>query len=108
MSYQESVALAVRRAGETKPGESLKETVERTQGDRPGGTMERTQIVSAQIVSVDTKKNVLKVKGPEGKTREIAVQDPELRERLKGLKAGEVIELAFTEAMAVAIEPSGK
>jgi hypothetical protein len=108
MSYQESAAVSVRRPGEVKPEMKTKETSEQIQGAKPGQMLERQQTISAEVLSVDAKKNTLKVKGPGGKTKEIAVQDPSMRERLKTLKPGEVVELVYTEAMAITLEPAGK
>jgi hypothetical protein len=106
MSYQESVAVAVHRPGEARPEEKTKETTQQIEGAQPGRMMERTQTISAEVVSVDTKRNILKVKGPQGKIKEITVQDPDMREKLKDLKVGEIVEVAYNEAMAVTLEPS--
>jgi hypothetical protein len=108
VSYQESVALAVHRPGEAKPEEQVKETAEDIQGARPGRAIERKLTISGEVVSVDPKRNLLRVKGPQGKTQEIAVEDPALRERLKELKPGEVVEVIYTEAIAASLEPASK
>jgi hypothetical protein len=70
--------------------------------------IEREQTVAAEIISFDPKKNIVKVKGPQGKAKEIAVQDPQVRETLKGMKPGQVVEIRYKEAMAVTLEPSQK
>jgi hypothetical protein len=108
VSYQESVAMEIYEAGQAKPGTGEKETSARTAGTSPGRTMERERTISAEVISVDPKKNMLKVKGPQGKAREIAVQDPDVRERLKTMKPGQVVELRYKEAMAVSLEPAQK
>jgi hypothetical protein len=108
VGYQESVAFNVHKKGEAKPEYRSSERMERTQGGQPGRVMEREEVVSAEVVSVDPDKNILKVKGPQGKTRTINVADPEARERLKDIKKGDVIEMTYTEAMAVTLEPAKK
>lgn len=108
VGYQESVAFNVHRKGEAKPEHRTTERMERTQGGEPGRVLEREEMVSAEVVSVDPEKNVLKVKGPQGKTRTINVADPEARERLKDLKKGDIVEMTYTEAMAVTLEPAKK
>ena len=70
--------------------------------------IEREQTLAAEIISVDPKKNIVKVKGPQGKAKEIAVQDPEVRAEVEGLKPGQVVEIRYKEAMAVTLEPSQK
>jgi hypothetical protein len=108
MSYQESVALDVFAPGEAKPEAREQETTSRTAGTSPSRMIEREQTVAAEIISFDPKKNIVKVKGPQGKAREIAVQDPQVREKLKGMKPGQVVEIRYKEAMAVTLEPSQK
>jgi hypothetical protein len=106
MAYQEAMAVALIRPGEARPTDQVRETTERTQGAQPSGMIERTRTVSAEIVSVDTKKNMVKFKGPQGKVQEVVVQDPAVRERLKQLKPGEVVEVVYTEALAMTLDPA--
>jgi hypothetical protein len=105
MTYRESIAVAVHRPGEAKPSSDTQESRGRTTGANPTGNVERTHTVSAEVVSVDTARNKLTVKGADGKTREIGVQDPKMRDELKGLTPGEVVEVKYTEAMAITLEP---
>jgi hypothetical protein len=105
VTYAESVAVEVHRPGEATPGSEVRETSGRTGGANPSRTMEKVQSMSAEVLAVDPEKNTLKVKGAQGKTREITVQDPTMRERLKELKKGDVVELRYTEAVAVSLEP---
>jgi hypothetical protein len=104
-TYQEALAVSVHKPGEAKPTNEVQESTGRTTGANPSRTMERTHTMSAEVVSVDAAKNKLKVKGPEGKTRDINVEDPSMREKLKDLKPGEVVELQYTEAMAITLQP---
>jgi hypothetical protein len=108
MSYQESVALDVFAPGEAKPEARDKETTSRTAGASPSRMIEREQTIAAEIISIDPKKNMVKVKGPQGKAKEIAVQDPQVREKLKTMKPGQVVEIRYKEAMAVTLEPTQK
>ena len=108
MTYKESIALAVHRPGEAKPEQKVTETTEKIEGAMPGRAMERKQTISAEVVSVDPKKNTVKIKLPEGQTKELTVQDPDVRARLKELKPGSVVQIDYTEAMAVTLEPAAK
>jgi hypothetical protein len=105
MTYRESIAVSVHRPGEANPSSGTQESLGRTTGANPTGNVERTHTVSAKVVSVDTARNKLTVKGADGKTRDIAVEDPKMRQELKGLKPGEIVEMKYTEAMAVTLEP---
>jgi hypothetical protein len=108
MTYKESVALAVHRPGEAKPEQKVKETTERIEGAMPGRSMERKQTVSAEVVSVDPKRNMVRVKLPQGQTKELTVQDPDVRERLKEMRPGSVVQIDYTEAVAITLEPAAK
>jgi hypothetical protein len=105
MSYQESAALDIYMPGEARPAATEREETSRTAGSSPSGMTVREQTISAEIISVDPKKNIVKVKGPEGKAKEIPVQNPEVRQKLKDLKPGMVVQIRYKEAMAVTLEP---
>jgi hypothetical protein len=105
MSYQESAALDIYQPGEARPAATEREATTRIAGTSPTGMAVREQTISAEIISVDPKKNIVKVKGPEGKAKEITVQNPEVRQKLKDLKPGQVVEIRYKEAMAVTLEP---
>jgi Cu/Ag efflux protein CusF len=105
MTYQESAALDIYQPGEARPEATEKESTSRIAGSSPGRMVEREQTIAAEIISVDPKKNIVKVKGPEGKAKEISVQSPEVRQKLKDLKPGQVVQIRYKEAMAVTLEP---
>jgi hypothetical protein len=105
MTYKESVAVSVHRAGASAPSADVQERTGRTTGANPTGNIERTHTVSGEVVSVDPARNKLTVKGPEGRMRDIDVEDPAIRQQLKTLHPGEVVELKYTENMAVSLEP---
>jgi hypothetical protein len=108
MAYTEAVALDIYPPGEARPEAKDTESSYRTGGSAPSRVISRTQTMAGEIISVDPKKNKVKVKGPEGKAREISVTDPDVQARLKDLKPGQVVEVRFKEAMAVTLEPASK
>ena len=54
-------------------------------------------------MSVDAKANKITIKGPNGGTQTIAVQNPEVQKKLPMLKVGQVVQLTYTEAVAASI-----
>jgi hypothetical protein len=44
-------------------------------------------------------------KGPKGNARVVNVQDPEMQAKRPNLKPGQVVQVTYTEAMAVALQP---
>jgi len=73
------------------------------------------QIVSANQVSallkvnaVDLAKNTVTLTGPKGNTETVEVKRPELQEKLKTLKPGDEVQITYTEAIAIKVEPRAK
>jgi hypothetical protein len=102
IDYYQSVALSIAPPG-TKPGES-----ERMAGMAGGGAeaMGKSLTVTAKVVNVDTEANEVTFKGPKGMNKTVKVQDPDLQKRLPDLKAGDSVQLTFTEATAADIRPA--
>jgi hypothetical protein len=80
---------------------STTETVTATSaslGALPSGTVQAHTRVVADVLGVDRKRGILKLKGPQGDVIEAAVERPKL---LEGVKVGDQITLDYTEAVAV-------
>jgi hypothetical protein len=104
VDYYRSVALSILAPG-AKPTAS--ETLGAARGAE-GGIQSRQIKASAKIISVDRQDNTVQVKGPDGKEQEVSVSDPAVRRKLENVKPGDMVQLTYTEAVAVAIRPSGK
>lgn len=102
VQYREAVALEIIRGGGA-PGESVKVLGGPMPGDRPAGGVAKQVRVTAKVRSVDTAKRRVEIQGPEGKVQSFTVKDPNL---LRDLKAGDDIQLVYTEALAIAVEPA--
>jgi hypothetical protein len=68
------------------------------------GVLMRTTVV---IESVDTTANTVTFTRSDGAVRTVAVESPEGREFIKGLKKGDHVEVAYTEALAIEVKPAG-
>jgi hypothetical protein len=108
VTYMESLALSLGKPGE-KPGIQTTQGSTQTPGaeGRTGGTM-REVTATAEILSVNPEKHKITIKGPQGDTRTIHVENTELREKLPSLKPGDTIQLVYTEAIAGSITPAKK
>ncbi|MGY4830505.1 hypothetical protein ACVNIS_18185 [Sphaerotilaceae bacterium SBD11-9] len=102
LDYVVGVALALR-----KGGEDIREKVESESaavaqpGAKPGVAAARKTTVVASVVSVNKKKQYATLKGPQGNTLDVAVQDPAI---LKDLKAGDQVVAVVTEAVALNVQ----
>jgi hypothetical protein len=66
------------------------------------GVLLRTTVT---IDSVDKQMNTVTFKNADGLLRTVAVQTPEGQKFIKGLKKGDNVEVAYTEALAIEVKP---
>ena len=71
------------------------------EGDMPGGVAIDTQIVTATVEEINIEANTFKLKGPDGSVNEFVARDPE---NLKKASVGDLVVIAYTEAMAISVE----
>jgi Cu/Ag efflux protein CusF len=102
--YHESMVTAVRRAGQAKPA-SESAAVTRTPGTNPGGTMADQQTRTVTIQSIDTKTPSVTVKTDRGANMSMRIKDAK---NLEGYKVGDTVDITYTRALAVSVEPAKK
>jgi hypothetical protein len=106
VSYYEALAAEVKKPGEGVEGvESEVSAVRAPEGSMPAagaGVLLRTTV---EIEGVDTKTHTVTFKRADGESRAVVVQTPEGREFIKGLRKGDQVEIAYTEAMAIEVTP---
>jgi Cu/Ag efflux protein CusF len=106
ISYTEAVAWEVKPAGEAKPGIKSEEGVTRAKpGEKPGGTARRSTTVTTTITGIDLDKGTVTLTGPGGRSETIKARDPE---NLKKAKVGDLVEITYSEALAISVKPVGK
>jgi hypothetical protein len=94
---------------ELKPGGGgIRERVERESGakakpgEAPAAAVGRQVTVVADVISVDPKKQSVRLRGPQ-RTIDLKVRDPN---QFKLVKVGDQVEATFTEAVALSVEPA--
>ena len=109
LDYKRSVAVDIQPAGSAEPGAYIKEDEDVAKiGEKPRAGMSQTVTVLAPILAIDTTNNTITVKGPRGNVVELDVVRPEHQARLSQLKVGDILRVAFTEAVAVSVRPKGR
>ena len=101
-TYYESVAITAHKPGEKEP--VLETSVEMSRakpGETPAASDVRRTTVVATVVGINRGEGTVTVKGPRGKTVTVVAQDPT---KLEHLVIGDLIQLVYTEAVAVAVE----
>ena len=104
VKYYESVAFKLNKPGEAKPGAAAADVAERAPlGAKPGGAAATVVAVTATVTGVDRKASTVSLKGPEGRTAVVRVKEPRYLDKVK---KGDTVEVTYTEALAVAVEPA--
>jgi len=104
VKYYEAVAWQVIKPGMGKPGVTSTTVAERApKGAQPGGAVGTQVTLLATIVAIDPDGTHVTLKGPQGNTQRVAVRNPE---NLKKVKVGDEVEITYTEAMAISVEPA--
>ncbi|MFO1311429.1 MAG: hypothetical protein U1F41_05120 [Burkholderiales bacterium] len=105
MQYVEALTLELKKGGGAKVAKTEKtDAVSAKKGETPGGAAGRQVTIVADVVAVDPAKQVVTLKGPK-QTVNLKVRDPE---QFKNIAKGDQVEATFTQALAVAVEPSAK
>jgi hypothetical protein len=63
---------------------------------------------TVQIESVDTSFETVTFKRPDGFVRTIAPASPEGKKFIKTLKKGDMVDVSYTEALGISVEPAAK
>lgn len=108
VQYTQALAAELKKAG-APSGAAVKEEAQRAKaGEAPGVKGSREIKTTVTIDSVDLKNNIVTFTGAQGNVNIVAVQRPQMREFIKTLKAGDKVDLTYTEAVAVSVEPAPK
>jgi len=103
VKYYQAMAVDV-----VTPGAETGTTTKRVTaepGMAPAGAVARQQHRTVEILVVDPYKKAIAFRDEQGRWREVHLDRPELQHYLKDLKEGDTVEVTFTEALAVAVEP---
>jgi hypothetical protein len=104
--YVQALTLELRK---TKAGIREKSEVEDAArakpGERPAGVVARQVTVLADVTAVDPKNKTITLRGPKGNVVTLDVQNPD---HFKVVKKGDQVEVTYTEALALSVEPAPK
>jgi hypothetical protein len=100
VEYYPEVAVALHARGERGETSRTPHPSPRTAG---ATAMQPTS--TEKVVAVDTIGHTVTLRGPSAQTHVIHLTDPRLQAQLEGVRAGEPLEVTYTEALAVAAKP---
>jgi hypothetical protein len=74
-------------------------------GERPGVVMGTENRQTVRITKIDKKNNIVSFFGSDGLARSVPIKTPQGQEFIGKLKEGDEVEVRYTEAVAVTVEP---
>jgi hypothetical protein len=104
-NYVEALTLELKPGGgQIRERTERENTVSAKPGEAPGVAAGRQVTVIADVMSLDAKKQTVRLRGPQ-RTVDLKVRDPN---QFKLIKVGDQVEATFTEAVALSVEPAPK
>jgi Cu/Ag efflux protein CusF len=104
VTYYQSLAYDVTKAGEGAPGVSTAESLARAKpGEKPAGAAGRVVTITATITAIDKAAQTVTLKGPEGNSLTVKARDPK---KLDKVSVGDLVNITYTEALAILVEES--
>lgn len=102
VAYYESVAFDVKVPGKATPGVTVVGGADKAaKGEKPGALGARMVTVTSTIEAIGKNPPSVTLRGAEGTTQKIPVKHPEY---LENVEVGDLVELMFTQAIAVSVE----
>jgi hypothetical protein len=105
--YAEAVAARIVRPGDPDP-ESTTTMARAAPGDRPAGLVVDNVRRRVTIEGVNPANNTVSFIGPDRVLRTVAVRQPAMQDFLRTLKVGDEVDITFTEAVALSVEPAAR
>ena len=97
-TYKESLVYEVKKGGKATDAKSSTTLAQSKPGEIPSGVWSRRSNWTAEIAAIDPTVPTVTLKGSEGKTRTIKVDDPK---KLEGVKVGDTVEVTWVEAVEI-------
>jgi len=102
IEYTEAISIQLKKRGTATPGAMEQQAMVRAPGGaKPGAAVGRQVTAIATVVAIDTKKQEVTLKGPQGNEYDLSVTDPA---QLKLVKKGDEVEVTYTEALAISVQ----
>jgi Cu/Ag efflux protein CusF len=103
VQYLEALSLTLKKDGkELRARTDTTDAARAAAGDKPAGVVARQTEVTADVIAVNAKTQVITLRGPK-QTVELKVPDAA---QFKLIKVGDQIQAVYTEAVALSVEPA--
>jgi len=107
VKYFQAMAVNVVSPGENSISapEVKASAVSAEPGAMPAGAVALAERKTVKILSVDPYKKAISFRGPDGRFREVSMDEPRLEHYLTEIKDGDIVEVVYVEALAVSVTP---
>jgi hypothetical protein len=105
IKYTEALAYEVRQHGATAGVTTTEASTSAAKGEKPAAAAAKQTTVTVKITAIDPAVPTVTFMGPRGHTETIHVHDPE---KLKGVKVGDMVDITYTEAIAISVDTPPK
>jgi hypothetical protein len=105
VSYYQGLAAQLAKGG-TKVSDPAASDFAYKNPNGPGGGAGSSVTVNVKILGVDPGTNTVAFQDTDGTQHVIAVKSPEMQKFIKTLKAGDRVDVTYTESVAISITPA--
>jgi len=107
VTYKAALAASISKSKETPTSGVDAAAYRAPVGEKPAAAVGQMISTTVRIESVDTSFDTVTFKRPDGSTRTIAVESPEGKKFIRTLKPGTMVDVSYTEALAISVVPGG-
>jgi len=106
VAYVQALAWKLSKSTKAEPTVQVEEAADRAkEGEKPGGVAGRRVSATVTIEAIDTANGTVTLKGPQGNSRTVKALNPD---NLRKVKVGDLVDITYTEAVALKVEPASK
>jgi Cu/Ag efflux protein CusF len=106
VAYVQALAWKLSKSTKAEPTVQVEEAAGRAkEGEKPGGMAGRRISATVTIEAIDTANGTVTLKGPQGNSRTVKAHNPD---NLRKVKVGDLVDVTYTEAVALKVEPASK
>jgi hypothetical protein len=104
VTYYESIAARIVETGSGEGAAIQQAVIAAKPGEKPARAVVQQATVTATVEAIDMTNRRVTLRGPEGKTVQVKVRNPD---HLKRVQVGDEVAITYTEALAISVEEIG-
>jgi len=108
VSYYQGIAAQIVKGGTTVSDPAPSEFAYKNANGAPGGGAGSSVTVTVQILGVDPGTNTVAFQQSDGSQHVIVVRSPNMQKFIRTLKAGDNVDVTYTESLAVSVTPASE